>query len=131
MSIDIDFTAGCAYVWIGEKGSGQILTACHVTDAVLVDVDDEDNPVGVEVIGLKTEIPIGRLVRDYDIPDQTIRELLSISGANLSVVAAGTPKPTVTVEETTHLSDCAMWSGVLHEPCTCAAGTDTTSTEAK
>lgn len=87
MTTQIDFTADCAYVYLpgygpDEKAPGRLYTE-FVTASVNVDVRGLD-PVGVEVIGLKSEIPIGQLVRDFGIPDETIRELLLLSTASMS-----------------------------------------------
>jgi uncharacterized protein YuzE len=84
MSIKIDFTADAAYVFLPEHEGAHSARTIPLSYSVLVDYDAMMRPIGVEIIGLQTEIPIGALVR-LGITDQTIRELLSLSSASLEV----------------------------------------------
>lgn len=62
ISIEVDLNADAAYIYLSDKRA--IAETAAVSSTVNVDLDQFGVAVGIEVLGLRTEIPWAKLVRD-------------------------------------------------------------------
>lgn len=87
--LEMDFTADCAYVTVpGQKGQIAARTR-SITSWCNVDLDSDGMPIGVEIIGLQSVIPLAELAL-YGLPPIVYEMLLAISGASLRIDSAPT-----------------------------------------
>jgi uncharacterized protein YuzE len=69
--VKIDFDADAAYLRLSHERVART-RRFDGSEAVLVKLDASGRPVGIEVIGLKTELPIDRLAQVYNFSDSLI-----------------------------------------------------------
>ncbi|MFD3507620.1 DUF2283 domain-containing protein [Nocardia sp. NPDC058666] len=75
VGLHIDQNVGAAYIQINDK---PVARTVEVTADVLVDLDALDMVVGVEILNLTSEIPIGQIERQFHIHSDAVALLQKI-----------------------------------------------------
>jgi len=87
VELHIDQNVGAAYIQINDN---PVARTVEVSEDVLVDLDAMDMVVGVEILSLTAEIPIGQLVRDHHIQSDAVSQLQKVRPSVASFFAAFT-----------------------------------------
>ncbi|MBH0775242.1 DUF2283 domain-containing protein [Nocardia bovistercoris] len=75
VELQIDPNVGAAYIQLNDSA---VVRTVEVTDSVLIDLDAMDMVVGIEVLSLSAEIPVGPLMRDWHIHSDVVSALQNI-----------------------------------------------------
>jgi len=85
VTLEIDNYVGAAYITLSEN---EVVRTVEVTPEVMVDLDAMDVAVGVEILDLTADIPIGPLMRDYHIHSDVASLLQKIRPSVTGFVAS-------------------------------------------
>ncbi len=88
--LEIDPNVGAAYIQLNDH---EVARTVEVTMDVMVDLDELDVVVGVEILNLFAEIPIGQLIRDYHIHTDVVSMLQRIRPSVSGFVASFSSAP--------------------------------------
>lgn len=77
LQLKIDFDADAAYIRLSHQRVART-RRFDGSESVLVKLDAEDRPIGIEVIGLNTELPLDRLVQAFNFSETLIVRLKEI-----------------------------------------------------
>ncbi|MEV4155429.1 DUF2283 domain-containing protein [Nocardia salmonicida] len=87
VELHIDQNVGAAYIQINDN---EVARTVEVTDDILVDLDAMDMVVGVEILSLTAELPIGQLIRDHHIQSDAVAQLQKVRPSVASFFASFT-----------------------------------------
>lgn len=75
--VKIDFDADAAYIRLSHERVART-RRFDGSESVLVKLDAEGKPVGIEVIGLRTELPIDRLTQTFNFSETLVMWLKGV-----------------------------------------------------
>lgn len=85
VTLEIDGSVGAAYITLSNEA---VARTVEVTPDVMVDLDKMDVVVGIEILSLNADIPIGPLSRDYHIHSSVVETLKRIRPSVSSFVVS-------------------------------------------
>jgi uncharacterized protein YuzE len=84
--LEVDVTAKAAYITL-RHGEVVRTRRFNGAESIILDFDAVDQPLGIEVIGLNTDIPVDALARAYGFSEALILQLKKFQQALVSVTA--------------------------------------------
>lgn len=77
LQLKVDFDANAAYIRLSHEKVART-RRFEGSESVLVKLDAGDRPIGIEVIGLHTELPLDRLAQVFNFSESLIVQLKGI-----------------------------------------------------